>query len=210
MASLQPGADSAGCDRPCGCTARRMALGWAAMPGPALPPLPEPELSSSARWPAFPVMFVGVAVFLAECGRSAGDQRRNRSPRSGLWLRQPGRALAPAHGLACGPGHLPGLCAGRLAGASAVPCATIPIIFPTLLFDLNAQTVFEAALASLLASGAGTALAVWRCCQPATRPGHAPGTTGALPRDLDRAVASARYLSQPTRMGSSATSSDRV
>jgi len=152
----------------------------------------------------FPVMFMGVAVFLLNVviGRLVAMQREQvatlkafgYSNLAVLWHYL--RMVSVIVGLGIAGGTALGLWLGRALSH----IYTEFYHFPYLLFNLQVQTVVEAALASLVAAGAGTALAVWRAAS--LRPAQAmrPEPPARYRETWIEQWGLKRYLSQPTRM----------
>ena len=152
----------------------------------------------------FPVMFMGVAVFLLNVviGRLVAMQREQvatlkafgYSNLAVLWHYL--RMVSVIVGL----GIVGGIALGLWLGRALSHIYTEFYHFPYLLFNLQVQTVVEAALASLLAAGAGTVVAVWRAAS--LRPAQAmrPEPPARYRETWIEQWGLKRYLSQPTRM----------
>lgn len=152
----------------------------------------------------FPVMFMGIAVFLLNVviGRLVAMQREQiatlkafgYSNLAVLWhyLRMVSVIVVL--------GIVGGTALGVWLGRELSNIYTEFYHFPYLLFTLQPATALEAALASLLAGGAGAVFAVWRAAS--LRPAQAmrPEPPARYHESWVEQLGLKRWLSQPTRM----------
>ncbi|MBK6296024.1 MAG: ABC transporter permease [Rhodoferax sp.] len=160
------------------------------------------QLGTMARM--FPVMFMGIAAFLLNVviGRLVAMQREQiatlkafgYSNLAVLWHYL--RMVSVIVGLGIGGG----IALGTWLGRELSNIYTEFYHFPYLLFTLQPRTVLEAALASLLAAGAGTVFAVWRAAS--LRPAQAmrPEPPARFHESWVEQLGLKRWLSQPARM----------
>jgi len=160
------------------------------------------QLGTMARM--FPVMFMGIAAFLLNVviGRLVAMQREQiatlkafgYSNLAVLWHYL--RMVSVIVGL----GIAGGVALGAWLGRELSNIYTEFYHFPYLLFSLRPRTVLEAALASLLAAGAGTVFAVWRAAS--LRPAQAmrPEPPVRFHESWVEQLGLKRWLSQPARM----------
>jgi putative ABC transport system permease protein len=160
------------------------------------------QLGTLAR--LFPVMFMGIAAFLLNVviGRLVAMQREQIATLKafgysnldvlGHYLRM----VAVIVGLGIGGG----VALGAWLGHALSGIYTTFYHFPYLLFRLPLHTVLEATVASALAAGAGTVLAVWRAAR--LRPAQAmrPEPPARFHESLVEQLGLKRWLSQPARM----------
>jgi putative ABC transport system permease protein len=152
----------------------------------------------------FPAMFMGVAAFLLNVviGRLVAMQREQvatlkafgYSNLAVLWHYL--KMVSMIVGLGIVSGTVLGLWLGRMLSGIYMEFYH----FPYLKFSLQPGTVVTAALASLLAAGAGTVFAVWRAAS--LRPAQAmrPEPPPAYRETWVEQLGLKRWLSQPTRM----------
>jgi putative ABC transport system permease protein len=152
----------------------------------------------------FPAMFMGVAAFLLNVviGRLVAMQREQvatlkafgYSNLAVLWHYL--KMVSMIVGLGVVSGTVLGLWLGRMLSGIYMEFYH----FPYLKFSLQPGTVVTAALASLLAAGAGTVFAVWRAAS--LRPAQAmrPEPPPAYRETWVEQLGLKRWLSQPTRM----------
>jgi putative ABC transport system permease protein len=152
----------------------------------------------------FPAMFMGVAAFLLNVviGRLVAMQREQvatlkafgYSNLAVLWHYLKMVSMIVGLGVVSGTGL--GLWLGRMLSGIYMEFYH----FPYLKFSLQPGTVVTAALASLLAAGAGTVFAVWRAAS--LRPAQAmrPEPPPAYRETWVEQLGLKRWLSQPTRM----------
>lgn len=152
----------------------------------------------------FPVMFMGIAAFLLHVviGRLVAMQREQvatlkafgYSNRAVLW-----HYLKMVSAIVC-LGVVIGTALGVWLGQDLSGIYMEFYHFPYLKFSLQPVTVFQAAIASLLAAGAGTVVAVWRAAT--LRPAQAmrPDPPASYRVTWIEQLGLKRWLSQPTRM----------
>lgn len=152
----------------------------------------------------FPAMFLGIAAFLLNVviGRLVAMQREQVAT-----LKAFGYSNLDVLGhylklvaMIVGMGVLGGTALGVWLGQALSSIYTEFYHFPYLAFRLQPGTVLQAALASLLAAGAGTVLAVWRAAS--LRPAQAmrPEPPALYRETWVEKLGLKRWLSQPTRM----------
>lgn len=152
----------------------------------------------------FPVMFMGIAAFLLNVviGRLVAMQREQiatlkafgYSNLAVLWHYLKMVAVIVGLGVASGTAL------GMWLGKSLSEIYMTFYHFPYLKFSLQLDAVVEAAVASLLAAGAGTVFAVWRAAT--LRPAQAmrPEPPARYHETWVEKLDLKRWLSQPTRM----------
>lgn len=152
----------------------------------------------------FPVMFMGIAAFLLNVviGRMVAMQREQIAMLKAFGY---GNGAVLGHYLklvaviviaGVVSGTVLGVWLGKLLSAIYMEFYR----FPYLRFTLQPVTVVEAAIASLLAAGAGTLFAVWRAAM--LRPAQAmrPEPPARYRETVIEKTGLKRWLSQPTRM----------
>ncbi|MBI2779534.1 MAG: FtsX-like permease family protein [Gammaproteobacteria bacterium] len=152
----------------------------------------------------FPAMFMGIAAFLLNVviGRLVAMQREQiatlkafgYSNLAVLWHYL--KMVSVIVGLGIVSGTALGVWLGKVLSGIYMEFYR----FPYLKFSLQPDTVVEAALASLLAAGAGTVFAVWRAAT--LRPAQAmrPEPPARYHETWVEKLGLKRWLSQPTRM----------
>lgn len=152
----------------------------------------------------FPVMFMGISAFLLNgvIGRLVAMQREQIATLKAFGYRNIAvlwhylRMVSVIVGLGIVGGAVLGVWLARVLS----DIYTEFYHFPYLLFSLRPATLVEAALASLLAAGAGTVFAVWRAVS--LRPAQAmrPEPPARYHESWVEQLGLKRWLSQPTRM----------
>ncbi|BBI98492.1 permease [Ferrigenium kumadai] len=152
----------------------------------------------------FPIMFMGIAAFLLNVviGRLVAMQREQIATLKAfgysniavLWH------YLKMVSVIVGLGIVSGTALGAWLGKVLSGIYMEFYHFPYLKFSLQPDTVLEAAVASLLAAGAGTVFAVWRAV--ALRPAQAmrPEPPGSYRETWVEKLGLKRWLSQPARM----------
>lgn len=152
----------------------------------------------------FPALFMGIAAFLLNVviSRLVAMQREQVATLKAFGY---GNLAILCHylqlvALITGAGILGGIVMGAWLGHGLAAVYTEFYHFPYLKFVLQPVTVIEAAFASMLAAGAGTAFAVWRAAR--LRPAQAmrPEPPARYRETWVEQLGLKRWLSQPTRM----------
>ncbi len=152
----------------------------------------------------FPALFMGIAAFLLHVviGRLVAVQREQIATLKAIGYTNLA-VLGHYLKLVCaivGLGIVGGVALGAWLGQGLSATYGAFYHFPYLLFRLPPITVVQATLASLLAAGTGTVLAVWRAAT--LRPAQAmrPETPTRYRVSWPEQLGLQRWLSQPTRM----------
>jgi putative ABC transport system permease protein len=160
------------------------------------------QLATLAR--LFPVMFMGIAVFLLNVviGRLVAMQREQVATLKAfgygnlavLWHYVKMVSVIVLSGVVVGIGL--GLWLGKALSGIYMEFYH----FPYLKFSLDPSTVIIAAVASLAAAGSGTVLAVWRAAMLKPAQGMRPEPPSTYHETWVEKLGAKRWLSQPTRM----------
>ncbi len=152
----------------------------------------------------FPGMFMGIAAFLLNVviGRLVAMQREQiatlkafgYSNLAVLWHYLKMVSMIVLAGV------VSGTALGVWLGKALSGIYTEFYHFPYLIFSLHADTVVVAALASLLAAGAGTVFAVWRAATLRPAEGMRPEPPARYRETWVEKLGLKRWLSQPARM----------
>jgi len=152
----------------------------------------------------FPAMFMGIAAFLLNVviGRLVAMQREQIATLKAFGY---GNLAVLWHylkmvSLIAGLGIVSGTALGVWLGQALSGIYMEFYHFPYLKFSLQPVTVMEAALASLLAAGAGTVFAVWRAASLRPAQGMRPEPPTRYRETWVEKLGLKRWLSQPTRM----------
>ncbi|OGA96052.1 MAG: ABC transporter permease [Burkholderiales bacterium RIFCSPHIGHO2_12_FULL_61_11] len=152
----------------------------------------------------FPVMFMGIAAFLLNVviGRLVAMQREQVATLKAFGY---SNLAVLSHYLRMvavivGVGILSGTALGAWLGQALSGIYMDFYHFPYLKFSLQPATVLQAALASLLAAGAGTMFAVWRAATLRPAQGMRPEPPASYRETWLEKLGLKRWLSQPTRM----------
>lgn len=152
----------------------------------------------------FPSMFMGVAAFLLNVviGRLVAMQREQIATLKAFGY---GNAAVLGHYLKlvaviAGCGIVSGIALGVWLGQLLSGIYMEFYYFPWLKFSLQPMTVVEATIASLLAAGAGTVLAVWRAAKLQPAQAMRPEPPPRYRESRIEKLGLKRWLSQPTRM----------